>query len=213
VDSSRWTDLLLTILLGATAFLLGILFDCMSGRGPAFLKTALWMVLSLLLLYAHVAVGFDADKVGLSALVRVSGGVLLVAGFFMLLYSLFLEIPITQTYVKSSGPRGLVQEGTYALTRHPGVIWYAVALCGLFLASGSRQTLIAGPVWLAMDVLWVWIEDRFIFERVFDGYADYKKSTPMLVPTAGSIRRFWSTFALKEILVDRLGANSDRGKS
>jgi protein-S-isoprenylcysteine O-methyltransferase Ste14 len=201
-----------TILLGVLAFVLGILFDSVSLRGHAFLKTALWVALSVLLLYAHVTAGFDPDKIALPAGLRFLGVALLIAGFGMLLYSLFLEIPIVQTYAKSSGPRGLVQEGTYALTRHPGVIWYAVALCGLFFASSSRMVLIAGPVWLSMDVLWVWIEDRFVFERVFEGYAEYKKSTPMLVPTASSLRRFWSTFTLRQMLVDRLRARSGRGE-
>jgi protein-S-isoprenylcysteine O-methyltransferase Ste14 len=199
----------ITVLLGVVAFVLGIGFDFVSLRGFTPLKPLAWSALSLLLCYVHVAVGLDPDKVGLPAGARGAGWALLVAGLLLLTYSLFLEIPLVQTYGRSGGPRGLMTEGTYALTRHPGVLWYAIALAGLFLASGSRWALIAGPVWLGMDILWVWVEDRFVFERLFEGYADYRRHTPMLLPTAASARRCWATFAVRRLTVERVSVTID----
>jgi hypothetical protein len=59
------------------------------------------------------------------------------------------------------------------------------------LVSRSRLLLVATPVWLFMDVLYVWVQDRFFFWRMFPGYEQYKKKTPVLIPTPTSIVRRW----------------------
>lgn len=196
---------MIIILLGIAGFATGILFDWFSLRGWVRLKSLSWIAISGLLLCAHFALAIDADKVAIPGVLRAAGAILLVGGFFMLCYSLFLEIPMRQTYFGTAGSGGLVRDGTYALSRHPGVIWYAIALIGLFLCSASRLALQAGPVWLLMDVLWVWVEDRFVFDRAFEGYAQYRETTPMLIPTVGSASRFWKTFALRLLVLERIG--------
>jgi protein-S-isoprenylcysteine O-methyltransferase Ste14 len=84
----------------------------------------------------------------------------------------------------------LVKTGTYALVRHPGVLWLALFLSAAVLVSRSRLLLVATPVWLFMDVLYVWVQERLFLERMFPGYEQYEE-TPMLVPTPTSIVRRW----------------------
>jgi protein-S-isoprenylcysteine O-methyltransferase Ste14 len=200
------------IVLGVLAFLLGIFFDYALLRKLPYPKMFSWLALSVLLVYAHLAVALSPEKIHARAWMHSLGWILLVCGFALLFYSLFFEIPLVQTYSLRTDPSRLVREGTYALTRHPGVLWYAVGMAGLVLASGSRLALIAAPIWLAMDVLWVWIEDRFIFDRMFEGYADYRKQTPMLIPTWTSMGRCWETFALRRAMADYLRAKHLLGK-
>ncbi|MEG0755259.1 MAG: hypothetical protein RR450_02585 [Oscillospiraceae bacterium] len=40
----------------------------------------------------------------------------------------------------------------------------------------------------AADVLYVVIQDRYIFPKTLSGYADYQKTTPFLIPTPTSLR-------------------------
>jgi protein-S-isoprenylcysteine O-methyltransferase Ste14 len=107
----------------------------------------------------------------------------------LLIYSLFIEIPFKQTYTMSGVGDRLVKTGTYALTRHPGVLWLGLFLLALLAVSRSRLLLIAAPLWFALDLLLVWVQDRFYFPRMFPGYSQYRRETPMLIPTRSSIVR------------------------
>ena len=75
------------------------------------------------------------------------------------------------------------------MSRHPGVLWAALALLFLVLATGSKILLIATPLWILMDLAWAYIEDRFYFPKTLAGYGDYKNEVPMFIPTASSLRK------------------------
>ena len=192
---------MITVLAGVLAFSVGILFDATSLKRVGWLKGLTWLIVSLLMAYAHLSLALSPDKIPLAPWVRWLGWPLLGLGAFMLFYSLYWEIPFLEAYASDRSDGELVQEGTYALVRHPGAIWYAVVLVGLFMVSWSKLALLAAPIWFAMEVLWVWIEDRFIFERIFAGYAEYRATTPMLIPTRESLRRFWGTLTLRKIIM------------
>ena len=91
----------------------------------------------------------------------------------------------------------LVTTGTYALVRHPGVLWYAIFLVGMILASGRWLALLAAPVWLLIDVLHVWIQEKVFFNQMSPEYEQYKQQTPMLIPTRRSIARCLQTFRVR----------------
>jgi hypothetical protein len=79
------------------------------------------------------------------------------------------------------------------LTRHPGILWYALGLISLILISQRQLILLAAPIWLLMDVLYVWLQDRFFFPRMFPDYPRYQRETPMLIPNRTSIARCLTT--------------------
>ena len=110
-----------------------------------------------------------------------------------LLYSLYIEIPFNQSYL-GAGKNQLVTSGTYALCRHPGVLWYAFFAVGLVLASSHHWAIYAAPVWISMNILFAWIQDRYYFPQLFPGYSDYKTTTPFLIPTRLSIQHFQRSF-------------------
>jgi protein-S-isoprenylcysteine O-methyltransferase Ste14 len=191
----------LIVLMGALGFLLGIVADIASLKKWAVLRIGAWVLLSALLMGAHILLALNPDRITLPVGAHVVGWVLLVGGGLLLFYSVFLEIPLSATYTRSTSPNQVVQDGTYALTRHPGVIWYGAMLIGLFLVSGARLCLLAAPVWFGLDVVWIWVGDRFVLGDVISGYSDYRKTTPMLIPTVASMGRCWRTFAPKKIVV------------
>lgn len=185
------------IIAGVLGFLAGILADVASLKRLSYLRTLGWLVVGVLLAYSHIAVALSTDKFRLPVPAVWLGWLCLIVGGLLLLYSLFLEIPFSTTYLGDASDQELYQQGTYALCRHPGVLWYGLLLTGLILTSRSCLALIAAPVWMFMDVLWVWTEDRFIFQEVIGGYGDYKMRTPMLVPTRESVRRCWDSLGLR----------------
>lgn len=117
---------------------------------------------------------------------------LMLFGLGWLLYCLFLYPPLRKTYRDSSGPK-LTTEGPYALTRHPGVYGYTFFVLALAVLKRSRLLLSAGCLWSVINLIYVFIQDRFIFRALLAGYDDYCRTTPMLIPNARGVRRFWAT--------------------
>lgn len=103
------------------------------------------------------------------------------------LYVLFFAVPFQKTYV-GLGDNKIVDTGFFALARHPGVIWFFFFFTFLWLYSGRMLILLAGLAWTAMDVVHVFIQDRFIFPRMFNGYDVYIKKVPFMIPTIQSIK-------------------------
>jgi protein-S-isoprenylcysteine O-methyltransferase Ste14 len=177
------------ILLGGLAFLVVFFFDLAALKGIAYLKQAIGLVFVSLFGFALQMVCLQAEKFSLPHWLFWVGWPLLIISAGLLIYSTFLEIPFKQTYAKNGVGDKLVKTGTYALVRHPGVLWFGLLLLALVAISRSKLLLIAAPLWFLLDVLWVWIQDRFYFSQMFPGYEQYKRETPMLIPTRESIIR------------------------
>lgn len=116
-------------------------------------------------------------------------------GVALLVYSVFVEIPLTLARdaarkAPSAPPITLVQTGTYALCRHPGVWWLMVLLGGASLIVKRTGLLRLAVLWIVLDIGLVAIQDRVIFPRRFPGYRHYQQSTPFLLPTPASITNF-----------------------
>jgi protein-S-isoprenylcysteine O-methyltransferase Ste14 len=177
------------ILVGSLAFVIAFFFDLAALKGIHYLKQIIGLVFVLLFGYAMTAVCFATERFAFPACAAWVGWPLAVISAGLLIYSIFLEIPFKATYASSGVGPGLVTTGTYALTRHPGVLWFGLFLLGLTAISHSKLLLVAAPVWFALDLLYVWIQDRFYFPLTFAGYEQYRRETPMLVPTRDSIVR------------------------
>lgn len=184
------------IALGASAFFLGVLFDLVALRPIPWVRQGLGIVAVMIHLYAFVAVSLAGPVLDIPIYLSVVGWLLAALGGFLLLYSLFLELPLAQVYAGTGAGDFLVTHGTYALTRHPGVLWYGMLLLGLLLAIRSQLLLLAAPLWFILDVAYVVIQDRYIFPKTLRGYDRYQQTTPMLFPTRASIIRCWHTLFL-----------------
>lgn len=194
LDSECCQSAMIYVALGAAGFLLAYFFDHPRIEKVRWAKLAIGLVAFGLLGYSLVMAAAYPDRFQLPTAVSVIGWVFASVFLLLFIYSVFVEIPFSQAYLgktKSSGP---VTTGTYALTRHPGVIWCALTLIFLVLATGSKVLAWACPIWVLMNLIWVCIEDRFYFVKTIPGYDQYKKEVPMLVPTLGSVRNCVKSF-------------------
>jgi len=185
------------ILVGAAGFPLLLLFDWADSRG--FRKVKLPIIISawVLLSFAFAAILRSPERFPLPVGLRIAGGFFALVFLFLFVFSLVLEIPFSQTYVGKDGERRVVATGTYALVRHPGVLWFFLFHVCLVLAVGSKLLLTAIPFWTGMNILLVTVEDRVFFLRTFgDSYRQYRQNVPFLIPTPASIRQCIATFQL-----------------
>jgi protein-S-isoprenylcysteine O-methyltransferase Ste14 len=177
------------VLLGGLAFLVAFSFDFAALKGIAYLKQIIGLVFGSLFGFALLMVCLKTGRFPLPHWLSWAGWPLLILSAGLLVYSIFLEIPFRQTYALNGVGDKLIKTGTYALVRHPGVLWFGLFLLALVAVSRSRLLLIAAPLWFLLDVLWVWIQERFYFSQMFPGYGQYKRETPMLIPTRESVAR------------------------
>ncbi len=182
------------IILGVCTFLVAYWFDFVSFKKIPLAKLILGGTAGFLGIYSLAMVCLRTERLNLPGYLSFLGWFLLFVSAFLLLFSLFWEIPLGKTYLVKGVGDELIKTGTYALVRHPGVIWYTLFLIALLLISSSQLLLIALPIWIFMDILYVFIQEKFYFSRMFPGYEEYKKETPMLIPTRRSFVRFLASF-------------------
>ncbi len=183
------------ILAGAAAFLVLLLSDYAEIHSLPALKLVSTLVSAGLLGYAILACALDPWKARLPVALRIASGSLGVVFLALLIRSLFLEIPSSREAAAAEGRRRLVTTGTYALVRHPGVLWFLFLLLGASAASDSLLLLVATPVWTGIDLAYAAVQDRFIFPRIFgDVYRDYRRVTPFIIPSPRSLRECYETW-------------------
>ena len=190
---------MLYIVLGIIGFTVIHLFDLVSLKRVPRAKPAVWASGSGLLIYSLVMICLTPDKLVLPVWLTWLGWGLLSISLPLLIHSLFVGLPFRKTYLTTGIGDRLITTGVYALTRHPGVIWFTILMLALIPVSGSRLLLIAAPVFIALDILLVTIQDRFIFSKMFDGYASYQRRTPMLFPNRRSLNIFLRSLRKAEL--------------
>ncbi len=185
------------VALGVAAFVMAGLIDLAALHGWRHFKQALGVGAVLLWGYALYGLVHTSTRFWLPRPLVWAGWLLFIVAASLFIYSVFIEIPFGQTYVKGGMDNKLVTTGTYALCRHPGVLWFGLWLIGLIFTSRGHLLVIAAPLWFLSDVLWVWAEDVCYFPRIFPEYDDYQQVTPMLVPTRDSIGRCLKTLRFR----------------
>ncbi|MDD4335469.1 MAG: hypothetical protein PHY77_07670 [Desulfotomaculaceae bacterium] len=131
----------------------------------------------------------DYEGFALSITLKILFGLLSIVSLLMLLYTLFVALPFSATYRKAKPVNTVVDRGMYALCRHPGVLWFFFFYLFLWLASGKAMMMWAGIIWTVMDIIYVYIEDRWFFPAVINGYDQYKRKVPFLIPHPASIKK------------------------
>jgi len=111
--------------------------------------------------------------------------------FALLIYSLFIELSFKTTYIKN--PNTTYKEGTYALTRHPGVLWLFLMMMALSLSLYSSSLFYMALVFTFMNTLYVLWQENVIFIKQFTDYASYQQSTPFLIPSIKSFKKMIKT--------------------
>lgn len=181
------------IFTGAVGFLFILLFDIYTLKTDGLKRKALGFSGVVLIAYSAIMATIVSEKITIPAAIRIAAWILWAAAAFLLVYSLFLELPFKKTYGGAKYSSELVDTGTYALCRHPGVLWFGLMFLFYFLATGAVLLIWAGITWTVIDIVHVFIEDKFFFPKMFASYKGYKVSTPMLIPNKNSIRKCIST--------------------
>jgi len=178
------------IVIGCIGFLVIHLCDIVSLKRLSGVKPFVWILGGGLLVYALVIASFQADKLSLPIWSTWLGWALLSISLLLLIYSLFINLPFRKTYIATGVGDKLIRTGLYALVRHPGVHGFILVLLSIILISRSSLLLIAAPIFILLDIVLVIVQDKFFFNRMFDGYDSYQQETPMLVPNRQSVNIF-----------------------
>jgi protein-S-isoprenylcysteine O-methyltransferase Ste14 len=179
--------------LGGLGFLAGYAFELTSLKAIPVLKPALWLMSVGLVGFSLAQVCLRSEQFWVPGWLAGLGWGLLPVAVLLLTYSLFLEVPPRRTYLSPGpGPR-LVRSGTYALVRHPSVLWFGLLLLSLLIVSRSYLLALALPLWLLLDILWVVLQERQL-RRAFPDYVAYQQTTPMLIPNRQSLKACLRSF-------------------
>lgn len=175
------------ILIGAVgfAFLLG--FDLFSMNSKSYIKYAFALIGIFAITFSSWQIVLNYSASTFSIWTRAALAVAAVIFFLLLVYSVFIEVGV-KTY-KAKNEFKLVTSGTYALTRHPGVSWFLLLYVSAWLLFQNQFLLYAGLIWTGVNILYVFIQERFIFIKIFDNYKEYQVSTPMIIPNYKSIKK------------------------
>ena len=167
-----------------------VVFDWGSLREIGPIKRIAGMLATVTGMYAQFGVLKTGKIISGLPEVPILGWTLIVVFGSLTLFSLFVEIPFKKTYVKEKANKeGLVTTGTYALVRHPGVIWFSFFTLGLILLSRKDLVLIFGVMVIVLDIIHVILQDVYFFPRMFPGYEEYKQETPFLLPSLSSLKK------------------------
>ena len=170
------------IFIGLMSYSVFFWIDYLDLIGKKTLKVILWVVGLILHSYAVFGLVLSSDKINFNFAVKCAGYIFGGLFFVLLIYSVFIEIPLYRKKGLSKN-NGLVTKGTYSLCRHPGVLWYIGFLISLFFITGSKPMLIAVPLWGIADIVYAWYQDKYYFVRIFGyEYTEYKKKVPIFFP-------------------------------
>ena len=185
------------IILGCLGFLIVHLFDIFALKRVPGAKPFTWFLGCGVLVYAVVMISLQSNTLILPAWSTWLGLALLTISFALLLCALFVNLPFIKTYFATGVPDDLVKTRLYALARHPGVMWFILVICALILVSRSSLLLIAAPIFILLDIVLVYCQDKFFFGRMFDSYDTYRIETPMLIPNRESLNAFKNSLKQK----------------
>jgi len=183
------------IALGCIAFLFFCLFDLHKLYFVHRIFHGTFFLGLLLVIAATAGILIQGEAAfRLSPFLRVLCGVMMLGGFAWQFYALFWALPFQATYLHGELQSLVITSGAFALCRHPGVLGFSVLYFFLWLFSGVHLILLAGVLWTLLDVLHVYIQDRWLFPRSFPGYGAYRLYTPFLLPNAASLKLCIDTF-------------------
>jgi len=180
------------IVLGGFGLLMTHFFDVVALKRVPWAKAGTWIVGSGLLVYSLTMLSLKSDALPLPVWSTWLGWGFFPVSLFLLVYSLFVNLPFRETYIANGVGNKLVTSGLYTLVRHPWVHWFTLILLSLVLVTKSSLLLIAAPIFILLNILLVIIQDKFLFSKMFHGYDSYRQETPMFLPSRKSLNAFIS---------------------
>lgn len=182
------------VFLGAFSFVLMIIYDFnqISKNKKTFLNSFFLLgVFILIVCTLFLLSEFFMINIGILNIIGIVGGLIFLS---IMIFALFFNLPVKKTYGKDKTENSVknqtVTTGLYSLCRHPGVLAFFFCYFFFYIAVQTKAMLYAWLIWSAFDVIYVIIQDKYIFPKTLSGYHEYKESTPFLIPNLKSIRSF-----------------------
>jgi protein-S-isoprenylcysteine O-methyltransferase Ste14 len=176
------------ILIGVLGFVFMLIFDVLSMRDNVLGKYFFAFAGLGMIVYSTIEIVNLSNYVFVLDVLTITSLVFAAVFAMLLVYSVFIEVG-TNTYQKHAEPK-LVTNGTYCLSRHPGVIWLFLTLLFAALFFRNGYLLFAAIIWTITNIVYIAIQEKLIFVKIFKNYDEYKKHTPMVIPNINSIRKF-----------------------
>lgn len=177
--------------IGIIGFLLLLMFDVCSLCKKSIMKYIFGASGFLLIAGSSVFLVFTKSNIYFPLSFRVISLFLAIISLGLLIYSVFIEVG-KKTY-EYKNQNKLVTTGTYALSRHPGVLWFLFLYMFAAVYFQNHLILYAGLTWTAMNILYVSIQEKYIFTKLFDNYGSYIQTTPMIFPSFESLEKCITT--------------------
>ncbi len=177
--------------LGVLGFVMLLLFDICSLFEKSIVKYFFGVSgFSIIIISTVLIVRINSD-ITFSFSFRIISLTIAILALLLLIYSVFIEVG-KNTYQYKNKSR-LITTGTYALSRHPGVLWFLFVYLFGAIYFQNYFVLYAGLTWTVINILYVSIQERYIFSKLFDNYGNYIQSTPMILPSYQSIEKCFTT--------------------
>lgn len=175
-------------LLGILGFICLLMFDLLSMNHKKIGKY-LFMVLGVTsMIFGSILIAQSNTRFMLPTSLRVFFGAMTILFLLLLFYSVVIEVG-KNTYQYHQVPK-LITNGTYALSRHPGVLWLFGFYLSLGLALTNQGLLLAAVIFTFVNTIYVYVQEKFIFVHIFDHYQKYQTHTPFIIPNYQSLKAF-----------------------
>lgn len=175
-------------ILGILGFLLLFIFDYLSMIHKRKSKYVFIVLGILSISIGSVLVAREDMGFSLPTSLRIFFGAMMILFLILLMYSVVIEVG-KNTYQYDDKPV-LVTSGTYAISRHPGVLWLFGFYLSLGFLLGHTGLLLASILFTLTNIFYVYLQERFIFGHIFHGYHTYQQTTPFIIPTTKSLKAF-----------------------
>jgi len=157
--------------------------DIFSMKSKSVFSTMFAVCGTLIIFVSSIIILHNGRPFDVQLVIRLFAGALTLLFLALMVYSIVIEVRICKER------NTLITTGTYALTRHPGVLWFLLYYILGALFFENYDILIAGVIFTVVNVVYVILQEKYIFIKQFRGYEYYQQQTPMLIPNIKSIRR------------------------
>jgi protein-S-isoprenylcysteine O-methyltransferase Ste14 len=153
-----------------------------------------FFILVVILLAWSYRISLLGADLGFNLLLFVMGTLIYIASFVLwkpvkkhLDFKTFAGVPeVTNQKIE------LIQDGPFAIVRHPRYLMVAIGVAGWCLMSNYAGAYLIGLLSIAGLFLIVWLEERDLIMRFGDEYRAYQKKAPQLIPTISGMKKFWT---------------------
>lgn len=168
------------ILTGLSGFALTLAYDLLQTSGKSRGRSAVAAGGAVLVSLATLGLFFLTQLPTQSWWISFAGFLIIILAGYMFVFSTVLEIPHGD--ISSGNETGLIETGSYALTRHPGFFWYLILMSSVILLYRDQTVAVVAAALLLMELIVVTVEDWLLFPKIISGYTEYRRRVPMLFP-------------------------------